>query len=150
MQDGDTAKTRVAEQRFRALFEAAEQLGINGPFTNEELGKKFESLERGLPTEDEFAVLVTWLGRCRLIHKLEQIQYPESSRESYQVPDFLAIFEHEDKLIPVLIEVKKTKDAVIKWSAKYYTKLRYYADSLNLPLLIAWKYRPDDGINSSS
>ena len=64
---------------------------------------KVKRLDQGLPAEDEFTAICSWLGKARLLHKLDQHQAPSSSRELYQVPDLLAEFEHSD---PVLIEVK--------------------------------------------
>jgi Holliday junction resolvase len=145
MPDESNAQERLIDQRLRLMYEACEQAGINAPLTREDIIRRFEALERGLPAEDEFAVLVNWLGNCRLIHKLDQQQFPQSSGDLYQVPDFLAVFENKNRIIPTLIEVKKTKKTAFKWSKKYYSKLKAYADLLNLPLLIAWKFRPDKG-----
>jgi hypothetical protein len=30
----------------------------------------------GLPVEDEFSVACAWLGKCQLLHKLDQHQVP--------------------------------------------------------------------------
>lgn len=49
-------------------------------------------LNVGLPKEDEFSVVCAWLGKCWLLHKLDQHQLPISSREKFQVPDLLAFF----------------------------------------------------------
>jgi len=146
MSNESDAEKRSLDQRFRLMYEACEQAGINAPLTMDDVIRRFKALERGLPAEDEFAVLAGWLGKCRLIHKLNQEQSPLSSKELYQVPDLFAVFDHKDRKIPTLIEVKKTKDTFFKWSKGYYGKLRAYADLLNLPLLIAWKFRPDEGV----
>lgn len=104
-----------------------------------QLMQTWEGLLQGIPEERQFMALVTWLGKCKLIHSLEQHQYPKHSKETYQVPDFFAIFSHNGHDLPVLIEVKKTQEFKIKKSASYIKKLKRYADLLNLPLLIAWK-----------
>jgi len=145
MSDESAAEKRLTDQRLRLLYEACEQAGITASLTKDDVIRRFEALDRGLPAEDEFAVLAGWLGKCTLIHKLDQAQFPMSSRDSYQVPDFLAVFENEGRKTPTLIEVKKTKDMSFKWAKSYYRKLRAYANLLNLPLLIACKFRPDDG-----
>src|SRR5687768_16187509 len=69
---------------------------------------RLEQLRRGLEPEDEFSLILTWLGRCHLVHKLGQEQLPVNSTEAFRVPDLLALFEHERRLVPVLIEVKAT------------------------------------------
>lgn len=80
----------------------------------------------------------------QLIHKLNQEQYPLTSRDSYQVPDLLAVFEYKDQLIPVLIEVKTNTKQLPKpltLRSKIFKKLKDFARLLELPLLIAWKFR---------
>jgi len=46
-------------------------------------------LEIGLPVEDEFCVILNWLGNTRLVHKLDQLQTPPDSKSYYQIPDLL-------------------------------------------------------------
>jgi len=105
----------------------------------QKIAEKVKQLQRGLPKEDEFAALSVWMGKCSLIHKLEQEQFPSLSREKYQVPDFFAVFNVSNKDIPALIEIKKTKDIKIgPFTSAYYGKLTNYASLLKLPLLIAW------------
>jgi len=146
-EERDSQKRQEKEQLARLAFEAIEQLYPNISVTSEDFIKKLKQLERGLPVEDEFAMLVSWLGKCKLIHKLGQEQYPISSKILYQVPDFFAVFEYKGRDIPTLIEVKTTKDLLLSWSSKYMGKIRRYADLLNLPLLIAWKFCPLDDSN---
>jgi hypothetical protein len=47
---------------------------------------------------------------------------------------------HNDHLLPVLIEVKATKDDTLVWSEEYLQSLQRYARAVKMPLLIAWKY----------
>src|SRR5687768_4798401 len=96
---------RYTESQLRHLLDLLDLPGADDP---DAVAKRLEQLRRGLAPEDEFSPLVTWLGRCRLIHKLGQEQLPVSSIDTYRVPDFLAVFEHDDGLIPVLVEVKST------------------------------------------
>ncbi len=37
--------------------------------------------------KDEFTAICSWLGKARLLHKLDQHQAPVSSRDLYQVDD---------------------------------------------------------------
>ncbi|MBI1209210.1 MAG: restriction endonuclease [Azospirillum sp.] len=100
---------------------------------------KVRRLDVGLPCEDEFSVVCGWLGKCRLLHKLDQQQIPISSREEFQVPDLLALFSSQSTSAPVLIEVKSKNEQTLSFKPDYHNKLMNYANILNLPLLIAWK-----------
>jgi len=97
-------------------------------------------LERGLPAEDEFSVLCGWLGKCQLLHKLDQQQIPASFRRQFQVPDLLAMFSTQTNDRPVLIEVKSKKVNVLSFKADYLNRLNNYARLVQMPLLIAWKF----------
>jgi hypothetical protein len=100
--------------------------------------RRLEQLQRGLEPEDEFALLISWLGRCQLAHKLNQEQLPLLSTTTYRVPDILAVFEYAGRLLPVLIEVKTEKPPL-----SLRPHLKRYADLLGLPLLIAWKHEAE-------
>src|SRR4051812_32678575 len=92
------------EDAERLVQEALSQLGWDADPTL--IAGRVQGLDRGLPQEDEFSIVCSWLGRCRLIHKLDQQQTPAQSRNTYQVPDLLAVFSYEDGDVPVLVEVK--------------------------------------------
>lgn len=98
---------------------------------------KVKRLDQGLPTEDEFTAICSWLGKARLLHKLDQHQAPPSSRDLYQVPDLLAEFERSG---PVLIEVKSKTKQTLSFTPQYLDRLRAYAELVKMPLLIAWKH----------
>lgn len=120
------------------LFEAAQAAGWSNA---REIADFARRLERGLPAEDELSVLVHWLGRCKLVHKLDQFPYPPGIWSHYRVPDLLAVFEVDGSSVPVLIEVKTCADGVLSWKPDYIGALQSYAALLNLPLLIAWKHQ---------
>lgn len=103
------------------------------------LADRVRRLAHGLPAEDELSVILSWLGNCLLIHKLDQMQIPPASKGQYRVPDLLAIFEHQGRVIPVLIEVKKSRKHSISWRPDFFEGLRRYGQVLNLPVLVAWK-----------
>lgn len=69
----------------------------------DELLARLHSLMSGLPVEDEFIALAVWMEKCKLIHKLDQEQFPASSTDEYQVPDLFAVFNYDGQEIPVLI-----------------------------------------------
>lgn len=110
----------------------------------DEVIHKFEQFKRGLPKEDEFISLALWMGNCALIHKLDQNQMPKWTKDHYQVVDLFAVLRNNNRLIPVLIEVKSqesraNKNPKLIFSEAYYRKVTAYARLNKLPLLIAWK-----------
>lgn len=114
------------ESRAWLLFEAAERAGWRNAT---EIVQRIRGLQRGLPAEDELAVILHWLGRCRMIHKLDQAsQYPKSTKADFVVPDLLALFEHEGGMLPVLLEVKRTQRDRLKWRRTYLQGLKSYSD----------------------
>ncbi len=120
------------------LHEALSQLGWSAD--PQQLSAKLALLHRGLPNEDAFAVVCTWLGRCKIIHKLDQSQLPSCSTEQYQVPDLIACFDYKGRVVPVLIEVKSSTDQTLSFRPDYRDRLLAYANALGLPMLIAWKH----------
>lgn len=97
-------------------------------------------LNIGLPAEDEFSVVCAWLGKCQLLHKLDQQQIPVVSKQHFQVPDLLAKFSTQNTKTPVLIEVKSKKSNTLSFTPDYLQRLKNYAEMLGFPLLIAWKF----------
>lgn len=124
--------------RAHLLFEAAERMGWSNAAEVAEFARR---LDRGLPAEDELAVIFHWLGRCKLVHKLDQFLYPPGSSANYRVPDLIAVFDVDGASVTVLIEVKKSLRPSLSWKPEYQAGLLAYADLLGVPLLIAWKYR---------
>lgn len=120
------------------LHEALTQVGWSADA--ERLAEQLRRLHIGLPREDEFAVVCSWLGRCALVHKLDQVHAPNDSAERFQIPDLLAVFERDGKKIPTLIEVKSSNKRRLSFRADYFERLKRYGDVLNLPVLIAWKH----------
>lgn len=101
--------------------------------------ERVRQLQRGLPAEDEFALLLSWLGNCSIVHQLDQLQIPPDSKHAYRVPDLLAVFRYKGREIPMLVEVKSAAKNQLSWRPDYYGALRAYAHRLNMPLLIAWR-----------
>jgi hypothetical protein len=118
------------------IFEALQQTGWTGDTA--ELAAKLKKLSHGLPVQDEFCLLLSWLGQCRLVHGLVQQQYPPISIATYRVPDLFAIFESNAGPIPVLIEVKSAAKN-ISCRPDYYEALMRYGNLLGIPVLLAWK-----------
>ena len=123
-----------ADDIDRLIQEVLSHLGLDE--NPKKIADKVKQLDQGLPKEDEFIAICSWLGRTRLVHKLDQHQVPKASGELYQVPDLLAEFEDGG---PVLIEVKSRKKPKLSLKPDYLDRLNAYARLLNMPLLIAWK-----------
>jgi Holliday junction resolvase len=124
-----------ADDGDRLIQEVLTELGWDSDAST--IAARVRQLDLGLPVEDQFTAICAWLGKARLIHKLDQHQTPYASRDRYQVPDLLAHFEHAG---PVLIEVKAKKSRTLSFKPDYLAKLQAYADLLGVPLLIAWKH----------
>ena len=122
----------------RLLHEAIQQMGWSADPTL--LADRVKRLDLGLPAEDEFIFILSWLGNCSLAHKLDQSQFPPKSRISYQVPDLFASFKTKVGPKQVLIEIKVTNKKKLRWKADYLEKLKSYSDLLGIPLLVAWKF----------
>jgi hypothetical protein len=122
------------------IAEALQQLGVSAD--PKAVANRVRRLQVGLPAEDEFSVLLTWLGQCRIVHKLDQLQRPAASRARWGVPDLLAVFDYHGHEVPVLIEVKTTpfSNNLLSWPPAYRERLMRYADMLKLPLLVAWRF----------
>jgi Holliday junction resolvase len=120
------------------LHEALTRLGWAAD--PQQLAQRLTVLNTGLPQEDEFAVVCSWLGRCSLIHKLDQSQAPPASTERFRVPDLLAVFERDGRTFPVLIEVKSSVSRTLSFRPDYHQRLKAYGSTLGLPVLIAWKH----------
>lgn len=119
----------------RLIQEVLSELGWDDD--PKKIAEYVRQLDRGLPVEDEFIAICSWLGKTSLIHKLDQHQAPAASRDLYQVPDLLVKFENSG---PVLIEVKSKAKRTLSFTPRYLDRLNAYARLLATPLLIAWKH----------
>ena len=125
----------MADDYDRLIQEVLAELGRDAD--PRQIAQQVRRLDLGLPAEDEFVAVCSWLGKTRLIHKLDQHQAPSQSRAEYQVPDLLAMYENA---APVLIEVKSKKAPTLSFRPDYLARLHNYAEVMQAPLLIAWKY----------
>ena len=124
-----------AEDTERLIQEVITELGSDAD--SKTIAARVRKLDLGLPAEDEFTAICSWLGKSRLIHKLDQLQVPLQSREFYQVPDLLVVFENSG---PLLIEVKSNLKQTLSLRPDYLKRLNNYAKLVKMPLLIAWKF----------
>ena len=122
----------------RLVHESLEQLGWTADAKS--IAERVHRLNIGLPLEDEFSIICGWLGQCSLVHKLDQQQYPTTSKDTFQVPDLLANFNVRGAgNTSVLIEVKSCEKNVLSLRPDYVSKLKAYGQLLGLPVLIAWR-----------
>ena len=94
----------------------------------------------GYTVEDRFGLLYGALPWMALLHGLEQSQIPLSSKEKYQVPDYLTLFEASSgKLVPFLVEVKHASGnkTTLEVMGKQYDALRSYATTVGMGWLLA-------------
>lgn len=122
----------------RLIYEAIQQLGW--ATDSDSLINRVKRLDLGIPAEDEISFILSWLGKCSIIHKLDQKQYPPKSKDKYQVPDLLVSFVVNGGSFPVLLEVKISKKNKLSWKGNYLDKLKNYSLLTGLPILLAWKY----------
>lgn len=105
----------------------------------------FGRFDKGYSAEILFERIYSLLPWIKLIRPLGQEQFPEKSKEEYQVPDYEIIFEtgSPEKRAAVLIEakmvdVKKEKHVLKKVQ---YEVLKKYANAKNEELLFALFWR---------
>lgn len=95
---------------------------------------------RGFKIEDWFQWIFSAMPWAMLIHGLHQEQFPDRSKMSYQVSDFLTIIE-TSKLTPqpLLVEVKRVSgdEMTLKVNAAQMTLCERYASDLRIPLVYA-------------
>ena len=124
-----------ADDGDRLIQEVLTELGWDAE--PRKIAESVRRLDVGLPSEDQFIAICSWLGKAILLHKLDQQQAPPKSRDIYRVPDVLAQFEDTG---PILIEVKSKSKQTLSFTPVYLERLYAYAELVNMPLLIAWKY----------
>lgn len=126
---------KAAELAYK-FFHGDEGLSLD--INPNKIRSKLLQLNRGRPAESEFAALALWSGHCKYIHKLDIDTLPGDC--TYEVPDFLCFLDVKGKIVPILVEVKTSKNEVLKFTKKYYSALKSFADELGLPVLIAFKF----------
>ena len=94
----------MANDDERLIKEVLAELGRDAD--PKQIADRVWHLERGLPAEDEFIAVCSWLGKSRPIHKLDQHQTPARSLGDYQVSGLFTLYGN---VSPVLVEVKSKK-----------------------------------------
>jgi Holliday junction resolvase len=111
------------------------------PSTLEELARRMQEIRAGITPEMEFVAAANWLSRTVVIHRVDQTPQPKyRERDKFRIPDVVAIVRYNGHLLPVLIEVKTSKEGKLVWTEEYLQSLQRYATAVDMPLLVAWKY----------
>ena len=98
----------------------------------------------GYEVESIFSSVFSALPWVKLLHGLEQLQFPTLSKKSYQVPDFLMLFADGQKNDhPILVEVKSVngEKKSLKLMRKQYDFCKAYSSVVNIPLFYAVFWR---------
>jgi Holliday junction resolvase len=104
--------------------------------------KQVQHFDYGLAAETEFATLLAWLGRCELVHQLDQRIWSSQKQIKWTIPDLFAVFRNGSDQFSAMIEVKTTSDGRIRdFKSEYIERLRHYSALHSQPLLIAWRPR---------
>lgn len=69
----------ITDDSDRLIQEVLSDLGWDED--PKKVADKVKRLDQGLPAEDEFTAICSWLGKAHLLHKLDQHQAPSSSRD---------------------------------------------------------------------
>lgn len=99
--------------------------------------ERIKRIHAGLNAEKEFQALVAWLGQCTAICAVDD---SSSVAPELRAPDCILISNVNGQQVPALVEVKSTNDDELIWSDQYISSLRQFVNTLQLPLLVAWKH----------
>ena len=101
---------------------------------------RVERFVSGFRIEDWFEWIFSALPWVRLIHGLDQQQFPARSKENYQVPDFMLFVETTELAHrPLLVEVKRVPSdkSALKLQESQVALCENYAAGLQIPLVYA-------------
>ena len=126
---------KLAFHLYPSVVTAAE-----GSFDFESLLARIRAIRKGLLPETEFFAILSWLGKCAAIHRIDQTPMPIPSAQNLRAPDFIVFTNHHERIVPVLVECKATSNKKLVWSEKYFNSLKDFAAVLNIPLVVAWKW----------
>jgi hypothetical protein len=99
-----------------------------------------ERFVRGFRIEDWFEWIFSTMPWIKLIHGLDQQQFPSWSKQTYQVPDFLLLVETSALTIkPLAVEVKCVPGdkMTLKLQDSQVDLCQSYASTLGIPLVCA-------------
>lgn len=127
---------------------------LSGQINNSNFRENIERFYKGFNSEDFFSNLFSVFPWVKLIHKLDENQFPEASKTKYQIPDFMLIFEDSKKNDhAILVDVKTVsgkKQTLSNIQKKQVTTEAQYSSTVGLPIVYAiyWEYFQVWTINS--
>ncbi|MEI6576767.1 MAG: hypothetical protein WCO63_11370 [Bacteroidota bacterium] len=108
---------------------------------NENVRDNISRFFKGYTIEDNFSYTFSSLPWTKLLHAVEQKQYPTSSKEKFQVPDYFIFYENnKNKIFPLSIEVKSVtgnKETLKNIMPVQLQNCLHYSAILNATLLYA-------------
>ncbi|PKA06398.1 hypothetical protein [Leptospira harrisiae] len=108
---------------------------------SDELRNRIERIMESFKHEDIFKYIYSALPWTHLIHSLDETQYPESSKQKFQVPDSILIYKSTSKkFLPLLIDVKtvlKEKETLKNIQINQTELITEYSKTLNSPIIYA-------------
>jgi Holliday junction resolvase len=126
------------DNKARTIQNIANELGWNSDLPS--LIERVKQMDNGLVQEDEFLYILDWADKCSLVHKLDQLHIPPTSKKKYSIPDLFVVFNDKGKKTPYFIEIKTSKNDSLSWTETYYNGFINYANETGIPVLVAWKW----------
>jgi len=124
-------------------FEVPEEL-LNtfiSQIENDNVRDNISRFFKGYTIEDNFSYTFSSLPWIKLLHAVEQKQYPTSSKEKFQVSDYFIFYENsKNEIYPLSIEVKSvtgTKETLKNIMPVQLQNCLHYSEILNATLLYA-------------
>ncbi|MCF8129409.1 MAG: hypothetical protein K9N10_12915 [Deltaproteobacteria bacterium] len=147
------------KEAFSCSPEFVQELLAN--IENSKYRDNIERFFRGYSIEDKFHYAMNALPWVRLVHKLDQTQYPECSKKEFQVPDYQVFYEDFNRdCFPSLLEVKSVKKEKhsLKIQKKQVDLCSDYSKTISSPLIYAiyweilntWTFNVIDQFESKS
>jgi hypothetical protein len=124
-------------------FEVKEDLmnGFISQIENENIRENISRFFKGYSIEDNFSYTFSSLPWTKLLHAVEQKQYPGTSKEKFQVSDYFIFYENSKKeVFPLSIEVKSVtgdKETLKNIIPVQLENCLHYSNILKIPLLYA-------------
>ena len=135
----EIGKLRVLHELQNQFDVRAVKSTLESQLSNEDQ-RRINRFIAGFKIEGWFQWIFSALPWAMLIHGLDQHQLPFTSKEQYQVPDFLVIVETTALTRePLLVEVKRVADpkATLRIQDSQFALCENYAATLGIPLVFA-------------
>lgn len=138
---GDIEKIKIIHKLDKNFSLNEEQLNnLVSQIESSKFKNKIERFFRGYTIEDNFKYLFSALSWLKLVHSLDQNQLPLLSKEIYQVPDYMILYETSTETTkPLAIEVKSVKGdkQSLEVMSRQLDACARYSRDLNVTLLYA-------------